>query len=81
MKFRVKYKLFRGWEPQQHYNAGIPDGMFWFPLRADGFWLEPEAYSYANITKHNYFSLAEARRIVLKAKALCGLNINLVQPR
>ncbi len=68
--YRIKYKLFRGWEPQHRYKIGASDGYKWFPLNGSGYWLEPDAYSYGVITKHNYFKRPEAIRITLLARAI-----------
>ena len=75
-KCRLVYRLFRGWEPQMQYTMGMVDGVQWFPLNKDGYWLEPDAFSYGKITKHNYFKLAEAKRICLRASAINQHHLN-----
>lgn len=69
-KCRIRYRLFHGWEPQMQYTVGMKGGSRWFPLNPNGYWLEPEAFSYGNIKKHNYFTRAEAKRICLRASAI-----------
>ncbi len=69
-KTRVTYRLLKGWEPQQQYNMGMKLGLRWYPLNEQGYWLEPDAYNYGVITKHNYFTLGEAKRICLRAQAI-----------
>lgn len=68
-----KYRIVRrisGFEPQCSYTSGMVKGVFWYPLNAAGYWLEPEAFNYGKITKHITMSKDEARRAVLRARAI-----------
>lgn len=68
-----QYRIVRrlgGYEPQISYTAGIAEGLFWFPLNEDGYWLEPEAFSTGNVTKHVSMTKDVARRAVLRARAI-----------
>lgn len=76
--YRIKYRLFKGWEPQHRYTMGWCEGERWFPLNERGYWLEPDAFSYGNIKQHNYFSRAEAQRIIVLAMSINQHNIEMV---
>ena len=68
-EYRVVRRL-GGFEPQCSYTAGMVDGIFWYPLNPDGFWLEPDAFSYGNVTKHISLPKDDANRAILRARAL-----------
>ena len=73
-----RYRIVRcggGWEPQISYNAGVAKGHFWFPLNEDGYWLESDAFTDGVVTKHIALSKAEAKRAILRARAINGLHI------
>lgn len=68
-----QYRIVRrlgGYEPQHSYTAGIAEGVFWFPLNEEGYWLEPEAFSSGNVTKHVVMTKDLARRALLRARAI-----------
>lgn len=69
-----------GYEPQQKYNAGHADGDFWFPLRENGYWLEPDAYNYGVITMHISMPREMAERALALAASMNGNNIVSVNP-
>src|ERR1700748_3112647 len=49
------YRIVRygnGYEPQMSYSAGMVKGLFWYPMNADGYWLEPDAFNEGRITMH-----------------------------
>lgn len=72
-KIANQYRIVRrlsGWEPQHSYTAGFVDGVFWYPLTADGFWLEPDAFSHGKITKHIALPKEDAKRAILRARAI-----------
>lgn len=64
-----------GWEPQMSYTAGMIKGTFWFPLNAEGYWLEPEAFSHGNPTKRSIMTKDAAERAILRAQAIEGRHI------
>ncbi len=68
-QYRIK-RRFGGWEPQCSYTAGAVDGVFWFPLNAEGYWLEPNAFDYGKITKHIAMPKEDAKRAILRARAI-----------
>lgn len=63
------------------YTAGIPDGAVWYPLNAEGYWLEPDAFSYGNPKQHIAMPRAEAKRAILRARAINGGHIQEVEPK
>lgn len=68
-----QYRIVRrpgGHEPQFSYNAGMVKGIFWYPLNADGYWLEPDAFTNGNPTKHISMGKDDARRAILRARAV-----------
>lgn len=68
-----QYRIVRrlgGFEPQYSYTAGRVKGIFWFPLNAEGYWLEPDAFTDGNPTKHISMTKADARRAILRARAI-----------
>ena len=68
-EYRIVRRLL-GFEPQYSYTAGMVKGVFWYPLNAEGYWLEPDAFNSGTITKHISMSRAEAKRAVLRARAI-----------
>jgi len=63
-----------GVEPQMSYicRGGVE---LWLPINHDGYWLEPEAYSAAEITKHVEMAEHEAQRAITCAKRINGLQL------
>ena len=62
-----------GFEAQMKYMVGMNSTKEyrWFPLNEFGYWLEPDAFSFGKLTKHQTFpTLEEARRVVLKARVV-----------
>lgn len=73
-----EYRIVRrlgGFEPQCSYTAGMVKGVFWYPLNPDGFWLEPDAFSCGNITKHISLPKEDAKRAILRARAINGQHV------
>lgn len=68
-QYRIVWRWF-GFEPQMSYNAGMVSGLLWYPLNSEGYWLEPEAFSWGKITKRARMSLRDARRAILRARAI-----------
>lgn len=68
-QYRIR-RRFDGWEPQHSYTAGAVDGVFWYPLNAEGYWLDMDAFNYGKITKHIAMSKEEAKRAILRARAI-----------
>lgn len=70
-----------GFEPQIRYTMGFIDGEAWFPLDASGHWLEPDAFSYGQVTMRLLFAnRADAERVILRAKSINEENISVVSP-
>lgn len=62
-----------GYEAQMLYNCGAVRRDEWFPLNQDGYWSDPDAYSFGLITRRHVFATqAEAHAAILKAKAICN---------
>lgn len=60
-----------GFEPQMLYHAPMKGEDVWFPLNAQGYWLEPDAYSYGNVQKHAPLPTRfDAEQAVARAKLL-----------
>lgn len=59
-----------GYEPQFSYTAGTVKGVFWYPLNADGYWLEPDSFTNGNPTKRISMSKDDANRAILRARAI-----------
>jgi hypothetical protein len=74
MQYRV-VEVPGGFEPQMLSTMGAVDGERWFPLNAEGYWLEPDAFSYGVITKHSIMTREEAERAVTRARAINGENL------
>lgn len=68
-QYRIRRRL-TGWEPQHSYTAGRVDGVFWYPLNADGYWLEPGAFTDGKVTKHIAMPKEAAKRAILRARAI-----------
>jgi hypothetical protein len=63
-------RRFGGYEPQFSYNAGMVKGIFWYPLSHEGYYLEPDAFTNGNPTEHVTMSKVNARRAILRARAI-----------
>lgn len=73
-----QYRIVRrlgGYEPQYSYSAGVAPGLFWFPINEHGYWLEPEAFSSGNVTKHVTMTKDKARKALLRARAINAQHI------
>lgn len=68
MAYRILWRWF-GWEPQHRYSTG-KGKMLWYPLNMEGYWIEPDAYTTERITKRIKMTLTQARRAVLRARAI-----------
>ena len=70
----LRYRVVRregGFEPQMLYTRGMRDGRTWFPLNSQGYWLEPEAFSYGVVTRHAPLTSREdADRAIERAKLI-----------
>lgn len=65
-----------GYEPQMRYHASVTGERVWFPLLANGYWAEPDAYSYGNVTIRSILPTREqAEAAIQRARA-----INELQP-
>jgi hypothetical protein len=71
---KYQYRIVKnnaGFESQMKYQVGMSKEFLWFPLNEYGYWLEPDAFSFGNITLHKSFpSLEEAQRVILKARVV-----------
>lgn len=71
---KYQYRIVKnndGFEAQMKYNVGVSTGFRWFPLNDNGYWLEPDAFSFGTITLHKSFpTLEEAQRVILKARVV-----------
>lgn len=72
--YRIRWRWF-GWEPQQRYNTG-KGKMLWFPLNAEGYWLDPDAYNTEKVTKRIVLPRHQAKRAILRAQAINVQHIN-----
>ena len=68
-QYRIVRRL-EGYEPQFSFNAGTVEALSWYPLNAEGYWLEPDAFTNGNPTKHLSMTRADARRAILRARAI-----------
>jgi hypothetical protein len=57
-----------GFQPEQFYQT--KDGPLWLPLKANGYWADPDAYSTSEITKSSIMTRAQAERAVWLAKKI-----------
>jgi hypothetical protein len=44
--------------------------MKWFPILANGYWAEPDAFSYGDIHNHPVMSERDARAAIARAKLI-----------
>jgi hypothetical protein len=68
-----QYRMVRCWggyEPQISYSAGMVKGLFWYPLNREGYWLEPDAFTHGNPTRRSVMSKDDAKRAVLRSRAI-----------
>lgn len=66
-----------GYEAQMLYPCGAVPRDEWFPLNADGYWSDPDAYSFGLISKRNVFATqAEAAAAIRNARAINGEAVN-----
>jgi len=73
-----EYRIIRygtGWEPQMSYTAGLAEGVFWFPLDENGYWLEPDAFTKGEVTKHISMPKPAAKRAIMRSRAINGQHI------
>ena len=62
-----------GFEAQHLYNCGVTEGDRWFPLNAQGYWSDPDAYSYGVIRKRDVHPTREiAALAIARSRAICG---------
>lgn len=62
-----------GYEAQMLYQCGGREREEWFPLNAEGYWSDPDAFSFGLITKRDVFATqADANMAILKAKEING---------
>lgn len=69
MSYRVVEKNGQ-FEPQMEMERD--SATFWTPLKADGYWANPESYSFGNVTKVSLMTEQEAIRAVALAKEING---------
>ena len=62
-----------GYEAQMLYNCGAAAGDRWFPLNAEGYWSDPDAFSFGIISKRDLHPTREAAiQAIAKARAING---------
>lgn len=62
-----------GYEAQMLYQCGMREREEWFPLNPDGFWSDPDAFSFGLISKRHVFATqAEAAAAIRNAEAING---------
>jgi hypothetical protein len=60
-----------GYEAQMLYQCGGVRREEWFPLNPDGYWSDPDGFSFGLISKRHVFATqAEAHAAILKAKGI-----------
>ena len=63
-----------GFEAQMLYPCGAVEGEKWFPLNPDGYWSDPDAFSFGLISNRHVFETREAAaRAIFKARAINGI--------
>jgi hypothetical protein len=45
-------------------------GIFWYPLNAEGYWLEPGAFTNGDPSRHITMAKVAAERAILRARAI-----------
>jgi hypothetical protein len=71
-QYRVE-KSADGFEPQMLYTLGRLDGFAWFPLTANGYWADPDAFTDGEIKIRSVFQTKEnAERAIVCAKRING---------
>lgn len=68
-----------GYEPQMSYSMGIAEGLVWFPLNEDGYWLEPDAFGDGKVTKSAQMPRTSAERAIQRAMAIEGVHLKAVK--
>jgi hypothetical protein len=70
-EYRIRPVLFKGWEPQMRFCAGMRRVEFWTPLNVSGYWAEPQSFSWGETTGRRYpLSLRDARLAIERAKRI-----------
>lgn len=60
-----------GYEAQMLYQCGATPHEVWFPLNQNGYWSDPDAFSFGLISKRHVFATrAEAAAAIRNAKAI-----------
>jgi hypothetical protein len=60
-----------GFEAQMLCGCGAGADEKWFPLNPDGYWSDPEAYSFGLISnRHVFATREEAARAIARARAI-----------
>jgi hypothetical protein len=60
-----------GYEAQMLYHCGAREAEEWFPLNPDGFWSDPDAFSFGLISKRHVFATqTEAAAAIRNAQAI-----------
>lgn len=68
-----------GFEPQILYISPGAKQEIWQPLNQEGYWADPEAYSYGNIRWRIIFTARQdAERAITRAKSINEENIRTV---
>lgn len=71
-KYRIE-QVSGGFEAQMLYQLGGRSGDAWHPLNPDGFWSDPDGYSFGLITKRHVFATREeANLAILRAKEIAN---------
>ena len=61
-----------GFEPQMLYTLGRLDGFAWFPLTANGYWADPDAFTDGEIKIRSVQTKEDAERAIVCAKRING---------
>ncbi len=62
-----------GYEAQMLYQCGAAPREEWFPMNPDGYWSDPDGYSFGLISKRYVFATqAEAHAAILNAMEING---------
>ncbi len=69
-QYRIK-RVDGGFEAQMLYPCGAVDSEKWFPLNPQGYWSDPDAFSFGMISnRHVFATREEAARAIAKARAI-----------
>lgn len=73
-RYRI-VSLPNGYEPQMRYTTGTTKKVKWFPINAEGYWLEPKVFDMGVIEQHLVFAhKATALEAIAKAQKINNEN-------